>query len=115
MSSILGTTAAGDPSVDVQQAPAIAGGDLVQAASATAPQVPSQPAPQTQSQPAPAQGGSRLARIIQAVAGVASTALSGIPDKGRPSFVTGLGEGARAEQANIGNQRLLNFATSTIR
>jgi hypothetical protein len=45
------------------------------------------------------QGGSRLARIVAAVAKVASTAAQGIPDKGRSSFVTGLGEGARAAQA----------------
>src|SRR6185312_16712415 len=42
---------------------------------------------------------SRLQAIISAVAKVGETALSGIPDKGRPSFVTGLGAGARAEQA----------------
>jgi hypothetical protein len=35
---------------------------------------------------------------LGAVARTVSTGLSGIPDKGRPSFVTGLGEGARAGQ-----------------
>ena len=78
--------------------------------SATA-QQPTSPtaAPKTPQQPAPAQSGSRLSRIISAVANVAETALSGIPDKGRPSFVTGLGEGARAEQANIANQQAIKF------
>ena len=54
---------------------------------------------------------SRLAAIMSAVANVASTALSGVPDRGRPSFVTGLGEGARAEQANIANQQAIKFKT----
>lgn len=54
---------------------------------------PSQAAPAA---PAPT---SRLGAILQSVAKVASTGLQGIPDKGRPSFVSGLGEGARAEQA----------------
>jgi hypothetical protein len=97
--SILGSTTAGGPPVDNSTPDS---GGIVQAASQAADAVsqPSQPAaPTTQSQPAPAQGGSRLARIMQAVANVASTALSGIPDKGRPSFATGLGEGARAAQA----------------
>jgi hypothetical protein len=52
----------------------------------------------SQSQVSP-QPTSRLGSIIQAVAKTVSTGLQGIPDKGRPSFVTGLGEGARAEQA----------------
>lgn len=49
--------------------------------------------------------------MVQAVANVANTALAGIPDRGRPSFVTGLGEGARAEQANIANQQAVKFKT----
>ena len=62
------------------------------------------------SQPAPAQPqGSRLAAIVQAVAKVASTALTGIPDQGRPSFVTGLGQGARAEQAAQANLQAIKF------
>jgi hypothetical protein len=55
------------------------------------------------------QGGSRLSRILSAVANVASTALSGIPDKGRPSAITGLGEGARAEQAAQQYQQNVQF------
>ncbi|HEY6767999.1 MAG TPA: hypothetical protein VI386_24860 [Candidatus Sulfotelmatobacter sp.] len=38
-----------------------------------------------------------------------NTALAGIPDKGRSSFVTGLGEGARAEQADQANQQAIKF------
>src|SRR5438445_7006802 len=64
------------------------------------------PAPAAPQQPTtPAQGGSRLAAIVSAVAKTVSTGLSGIPDKGRPSFVTGLGEGARAEQAAVAQQQ----------
>src|SRR5437762_2343795 len=81
------------------------GGDPSQGAyQQDAPSVQSQPAqaapaPQAPSQPAPAQSGSRLGAIVSAVANVASTAMQGIPDKGRSSFVTGLGEGARSAQA----------------
>jgi hypothetical protein len=62
-----------------------------------------------QATPAPQPSGSRLGAIVQAVAKVASTALSGIPNQGRPSFVTGLGEGARAEQAAQANQQAIKF------
>ncbi|HEX3642349.1 MAG TPA: hypothetical protein VHV10_13745 [Ktedonobacteraceae bacterium] len=58
-----------------------------------------------------AQPTSRLQAIIQAVAKVGSTALSGIPDRGRPSFVTGLGEGARAEQNAVAQQQAIKFKT----
>ena len=110
--SILGQTAAGDPTVDnagVQPAP-ISGG-IVSAAAPTAP-VQTTPTPSQQpTQPAPTDSGSRLSRIISAVANVASTALQSVPDKGRPSFLTGAGEGARAEQANIANQQAIKFKT----
>jgi hypothetical protein len=56
-------------------------------------------------------GGSRLQNILAAVAKVGSTALSGIPDRGRPSFAGGLGEGARAEQADQANQQNIKFKT----
>jgi len=52
---------------------------------------------------------SRLKSVLAAVANVAETGLSGIPDKGRPSFVTGLGSGARAEQAAQANQQAVKF------
>lgn len=45
------------------------------------------------------------------VASVVSTGLAGIPDKGRPSFVTGLGEGARAENAAQAAQQEIKFKT----
>jgi hypothetical protein len=73
---------------------------ITQAAPAPAqPQQPAAPAPQP----------SRLQQILGAVAKVAVTGLQGIPDKGRPSFVTGLGQGARAEQAEINNQQAIKF------
>lgn len=53
--------------------------------------------------------GSRLGAIVQAVAKVASTALAGVPDRGRPSFLTGLGEGARSAQAVQANQQAIKF------
>lgn len=62
-----------------------------------------------QQAPAPAQPQSRLAAIVGAVAKVAQTGLEGIPDKGRPSFATGLGEGARAEQQQQNLQQQIKF------
>jgi hypothetical protein len=53
--------------------------------------------------------GSRLMAILSAVAKVGSTAMSGIPDRGRPSFAGGLGEGARAEQAAAANDQNIKF------
>lgn len=58
---------------------------------------------------APPSGGSRLLAILGAVARVGTTALSGIPDRGRPSFVTGLGEGARAGLAANEQQQAIKF------
>jgi hypothetical protein len=43
------------------------------------------------------------------VASVVSTGLSGIPAGGRPSFMGGLGQGARAEQAAQATQQALKF------
>jgi hypothetical protein len=40
---------------------------------------------------------------------VGSTALAGIPDKGRPGFISGLGEGARSEQAAQANQQAIKY------
>lgn len=88
------------------------GGDPSQGA--YQPDTPTAPAPAQAApapQPAPAQSGSRLARIVQAVANVANTAMQGIPDRGRPSFVTGLGEGARAEQQVQNNLQAVKFKT----
>jgi hypothetical protein len=82
-------------------------GGIVQAAAPTA---PVQTAAPTQPAPAP-QPTSRLQAIIQAVSKVGETALAGIPNKGRPSFVTGLGEGARAEQQEQATQNAIKFKT----
>jgi hypothetical protein len=93
-------TGGNDPSQEAPPAPAIPQADpaaLQQAASGGV------------AQATPAQSGSRLARIVQAVAGVANTALAGIPDKGRSSFVTGLGEGARSAQAAQAYQNEIKF------
>jgi hypothetical protein len=56
-------------------------------------------------------GGSRLARIMSAVANVTSAAMQGIPDKGRESVFTGAGEGARAQQAAQNLQQDIRFKT----
>jgi flagellar biosynthesis/type III secretory pathway chaperone len=45
------------------------------------------------------------------VASVVSTGLAGIPDKGRPSFISGLGSGARAENAAQAAQQEIKFRT----
>lgn len=103
--SVLGSVAGSTDGVT----PAAASGGIVGAApQAAASASPSQSAQQP-TQPAPASGGSRLARIVSAVANVADTALAGIPESRRPSFVTGLGEGARAEQAAQATQQAIKF------
>src|SRR5216683_7116052 len=56
--------------------------------------------------PAP---GSRLLAILGAISRVGTTALSGIPDKGRSTFVTGLGQGARAGIAANEQQQAIRF------
>ena len=70
---------------------------------------PSQAAPSPNPTPSatqPAQQSpSRLGIVIDAI----STALRGIPDRGRPTFVTGLGEGARAEQQQQNLQQQIKF------
>lgn len=57
----------------------------------------------------PSGGGSRLLNIIKAVASVGSTAMAGLPESRRPGFVTGLGEGARSEQAAQATQQDIKF------
>jgi hypothetical protein len=77
------------------------------------PQVTATPegAPPSQAAPTAPQPTSRLQAIIQAVSKVGETALAGIPNKGRPSFVTGLGEGARAAQQEQATQSAIKFKT----
>src|SRR5579885_348569 len=61
--------------------------------------MPSVPQPQQPTlAPQPNQP-SRLTSTLAAIVSAATNGIAGIPDKGRPSFVTGLGQGARAEQA----------------
>lgn len=61
--------------------------------------------PDADLQEAQAQPKSRLATLLSAVV----TGLQGIPDRGRPSFITGLGEGARAEKQEEINQQNIKF------
>jgi hypothetical protein len=77
------------------------------------PQVTATPEGASPSQAAPAAPAptSRLQAIIQAVSKVGETALAGIPNKGRPSFVTGLGEGARSAQQEQATQSAIKFKT----
>ncbi len=53
----------------------------------------------------------RLQTIIKAVAQAIPAGLAGIPDKGRPTFITGLGEGARGFQAAQAQQQAIKFKT----
>lgn len=69
------------------------------------------PTPQAPTPAAPAQPQSRLAGILGAVANTASTSLAGIPAGGRPSFLGGLGEGARSEKAAQATQQAIKFKT----
>lgn len=48
---------------------------------------------------APPAGSSRLVSVLGAISKTLSTGLAGVPDRGRPSFAGGLGNGARANQA----------------
>src|SRR5258708_10641054 len=64
---------------------------------------------QSASDGARASGGSRLLQILGAISRVATGGLSGIPDRGRPSFVTGLGSGARAGLAANEQQQAIKF------
>lgn len=59
------------------------------------------PAPQARS------GG----RLLGTLASIVSAGLAGIPDKGRPSFITGLGSGTRSAQAAEANQQNIKFAS----
>lgn len=61
--------------------------------------------------PSPAQPTSRLGAILGAVAKTASTGLAGIPAGGRPSFLGGLGQGARSEKQAEATQQAIKFKT----
>lgn len=51
----------------------------------------------------------RGSRLLSTLASIVSTGLSGLPNQGRPSFVTGLGQGARAEKAVQQQQQEIKF------
>lgn len=57
----------------------------------------------------PQSGGSRLGAIMKAVAGTVSNGLAGIPNKGRSTFITGLGQGTRSAQAAEQQQQDIKF------
>jgi hypothetical protein len=102
----------GSPAVDVMAPPDQAAQPVASQPTATPnyPASPDQGGPiPTPSTASPAAGGSRLLAILGAISKVGSTALAGVPDRGRPSFVTGLGEGARAEQAAQATQQNIKF------
>src|SRR5580704_1366833 len=54
---------------------------------------------------------SRLTAILSAVAHVATVGMSGIPAGNRPSFLGGLGQGARASLADQSAQQAIKFKT----
>ena len=62
--------------------------------------IPNGPAPQLAKQPS---------RLISTLSAIVSAGLQGIPNQGRPSFVTGLGQGARAEAAVQQQQQEIKF------
>lgn len=68
------------------------------------------PTPQAPTQ-APTQPQSRLAGILGAVASTVATGAAGVPAGGRPSFLGGLGEGARSEKAAQATQQAIKFKT----
>ena len=55
--------------------------------------------------------GSRLVSILGAIAKVSSDAFAGITPHGRPSFINGMAEGARAGQAADAAQQAIKFKT----
>lgn len=65
----------------------------------------------SQAQSTPPAPQSRLGSILGAVARTVDTGLAGIPAGGRPSFLGGLGQGARAEKQDIANQQAIKFKT----
>lgn len=89
---------------DDNQAPQIAPADVASSA-APAPDMSSAQQQATLAQP------SRLSSILKAVASTVSTGLAGIPDSGRSSFVTGLGEGTRSAQAAQKQAQDIKFKT----
>lgn len=48
-------------------------------------------------------------RLMSTLAAIVGAGVAGIPSQGRPSFVTGLGQGARAAQAAQNNQSAIQF------
>jgi hypothetical protein len=71
----------------------------------------SAPSPdQSAAQPVgPANGPSRLNTVLARIVGAVSTGLAGVPAGKRPSFIGGLGEGARAEDAAQATQNDIKF------
>ena len=68
---------------------------------------PATPAPNTSTAPQQPAWKKDLSTVARTV----STGLAGIPDKGRPSFISGLGSGARAENAAQAAQQEIKFRT----
>src|SRR5438876_997920 len=105
--SNLGQAVSGDQPADISL-PQGAMPDVGQAPT----QSPSLSASSPQEQDAASGGGgsgSRLLQILGSVAKVGSTAMAGISDKGRSTFFTGLGEGARSAQAANAQDQELKF------
>lgn len=88
------------------------GGDSTQAPTvAQMPTTQTPPSPQTSApMPSLAQP-SRLGSILSAVAKTVTTGLASVPSHGRPSFINGLTEGARGEQAAQAQQQDVKFKT----
>ena len=74
-------------------------GNIVSQPTPNYPPSPDQGGPVPSPQASPAPVGSRLLNIMKGVVQAASVGLQGIPESRRPSYVSGLGSGARAQQA----------------
>src|SRR6267154_175745 len=105
--SLLGNATAGDPTAGFDPNGG-SGQAATPALSTTQPSNPNADLQEAQ-QAGATQPTSRLHAIISAIANVGSTALSGIPNTGRPNFVSGLGSGARAEQAAQATEQAIKF------
>lgn len=101
------------------QMPAPSGSTLASVVGNTAPQMPNPQSPGAPAEqrvmeddPGNAQPTSRLQQVLSAISkvgAVVSTGLAGISPGNRPNFISGLGEGARAEQADQANQQQIKF------
>ena len=86
-------------------------GAIIDAVSKTINPQPAQPANNTTAQPNTPPPQPVWKKVLGTGLGVVSSALAGIPAGGRPSFLGGLGQGARAQQAAQASEQAIKFAS----